>query len=323
MTPRWIFGAALGLASLLTLPASTPAQLRTVKVACTSKVVLDNLPLFVGMQMKFFEEVGIKLEPSYFRGGGEVVRAITTHSVAFGATPSASAVLIATARGEPLKIVSGSAAPLTGVVWLVLPDSPLKSVKDLKGKKAGFSTPGSLTHTVILSVLREEGLEKDVQLVRVGSPGDSWAAVKNKVVDAGWHVSPAFYALILKQEARVLFDSSPYIKHYQQTVVTAMEDVIRKDPELIRSFLRARAKAVRFIWDNPEETIAIWARELQLPLEAIRLAYRDLPRGYYETGAPKEENLKGALQEVMDAGAIKQPLDLKKLMDLSFLPTGR
>ncbi len=320
MTRRWIIGATLGLAALLTIPAASFAQLRTVKVACTSKVVLDNLPLFVGMRMKFFEEAGIKLEPSYFRGGGEVVRAITTHSVDFGATPSASAVLIAAAKGEPMKIVSGSAAPLTGVVWLVLPDSPLKSVKDLKGKKVGFSSPGSLTHTVIQSVLREEGLEKDVQLVRVGSPGDSWAAVKNRVVDAGWHVSPAFYALILSKEARVLFDSSPYVKHYQQTVVAAMEDVIRKEPELIRAFLKARARAVKFIWENPEPTAQIWAEELQIPLEAARLAYKDLPRGYYETGAPKEENLKGALQEVMEAGAVKQPPDLQKLFDLRFLP---
>jgi NitT/TauT family transport system substrate-binding protein len=313
-------GVALGLVALTTPPAASGAELRTVKVACTSKVVLDNLPIFVGMRMKLFEEVGIRLEPSYFRGGGEVVRAITTRSVDLGATPSASAVLIAAARGEPLKIVSGSAAPLTGVVWVVLPDSPLKSVKDLKGKKVGFSSPGSLTHTVIQSVLREEGLEKDVQLVRVGSPGDSWAAVKNKVVDAGWHVSPAVYALILKQEARILFDSSPYIKHYQQTVVVAMEDVIKKDPELIRNFLRARAKAVKFIWDNSEQTIRIWAEELGLPLDAVRLAYKDLPRGYYETGAPKEENLKGALQEVMEAGAVKQPLDFAKLLDLSLLP---
>ena len=63
MTRRWIIRAALGLVAFLTLPSAPGAQLRTVKVACTSKVVLDNLPLFVGMRMKFFEEAGIKLEP--------------------------------------------------------------------------------------------------------------------------------------------------------------------------------------------------------------------------------------------------------------------
>ena len=320
MKRHWKTALLIGLVALLAFPALTEAQLKTVKVACTSKVVVDNLPIFVGMHMKFFEEVGIKLEPSYFRGGGEVVRAITTRSVDLGATPAATAVLIAIAKGEPMKILSSNLAPLVGVVWLVEADSPLKSVKDLRGKKVGFSSPGSLTHLAIQAILKKEGLEKDVELVRAGSPGDNWAAVKNKVIAAGWHILPAYHDLILKKEARVLIDGQHYVKEYQQTVVVAMEDVIKKDPEMIRNFLKARAKAVRFIKENPERTIAIWAEELKLPVEAVRLAYKDLNPDFFEIGAPKMENLKGALQEALDTGAIKEPLDLTKIQDLRFLP---
>ncbi len=320
MSRRWTITILALLIGLFAVPVVVHAQLRTVKVAATSKDVLDNLPLFVGVRGGIFQEAGLKLEIFYFRGGGEVVRAITTRSVDIGATPAASAVLIAFARGEPLRIVSGSAAPIFGVVWVVPADSPIKSVKDLKGKKVGFSSPGSLTHTVIQSILRKEGLEKDVQLVRVGAPGDSWAAVKNKVVDAGWHVSPSVYNLIMKQEARILFDAADYIKDYQQTVVAVMEDVIKKDPEMIRNFLKARTKAVQFIREYPERTIAIWAEELEIPVEAVRLAYKDLNIAYYETDVPKEANMKGALQEVMESGAIKEPVDFKKLIDPRFLP---
>jgi NitT/TauT family transport system substrate-binding protein len=317
---RTILAAIIGLVALLGVAQVVQAQPKTVKVAATSKDVLDNLPLFVGARMGFFEEVGMKLDISYFRGGGEVVRGITTRSVDIGATPAASAVLIAVSKGEPLKIISGSGAPMAGVLWIVAADSPIKSVKDLKGRKVGFSSPGSLTHTVIQTVLRKEGLEKDVELVRVGSPGDSWAAVKNKIVDSGWHVSPVVYNLIMKKEARIIIDASKYVDHYQQTIVVAMEDVIKKDPDMIRNFLRARAKAVKFISDNAEKTVSIWAEELKIPVEAARLAYRDLPKGYYETGAPKMENLKGALQEVMDSGAVKEPLDFSKILDPRFLP---
>jgi len=320
MAARWVIAVLTGFVVFALGASPGWSQPRTVKVAATSKVVLDNLPLFVGVKMGFFEEAGQKLDISYFRGGGEVVRAITTGSVDLGATPAASAVLIAAAKGERLKIVSGSGAPMAGVVWVVEPGSPIRSVADLKGKKVGFSSPGSVTHTVIQAILRKEGLEKDVELVRVGSPGDSWAAVKNKVVDSGWHVSPPIYGLIMKNEARIVIDAAKYIDDYQQTVVAAMEEAIDKDPELIRNFLRARAKAVKFISDEPEKTASIWAEELKIPLEAARLAYRDLPKGYYEAGAPKMKNLKGALQEAMDAGAIKEPLDLAKVLDLRFLP---
>jgi NitT/TauT family transport system substrate-binding protein len=321
MGKTWhIFALGLSLLVFSITPFDAHGQLKTVKVAATSKDVLDNLPLFVGMRMGFFEEAGMKLDVSYFRGGGDVVRGITTRSVDIGATPTASAVFIAISKGEPMKIVSGSGAPMAGVVWVVEVSSPIKSVKDLKGKKVGFSSPGSLTHTVIQTILKKEGLEKDVELVRVGTPGDSWAALKNRVVDSGWHVSPQIYTPIIKKEARIIIDASKYIDAYQQTIVVAMEDVIKKDPEMIRSFLKARARAVKFISDNPEKTASIWAEELSIPIEASRLALKDLPSGYYETGAPKMENLKGAQQEVLDSGAIKTPLDLSKILDLRFLP---
>ncbi len=320
MMQRMKIGFSVILMSLFLFPLTGNAQLKSVKIAATSKDILDNLPLFVGVRMGYFEEVGQKLEISYFRGGGEVLRAITTHSVDIGATPAASAVLIAAAKGEPLKIVSSSLAPLAGVVWVVPVDSPIKSIKDLKGKKAGYSSPGSLTYTVLQTILRKEGLEKDVQLVRVGSPGDSWAAVKNKLVDTGWHVVPAVYNLIAKKEARVLFDGSDYIKDYQQTVVAVMEDVAKRDPQMIRNFLKARAKAIKFIGEDAERTAAIWAEELQLPIEVTRLALKNVKTSHYETVRPSDANMKGALQEVMDSGAIKQPPDLKKLIDPSFLP---
>lgn len=317
---RMVSALIIGLIGLLGLAPVAQAKPKTVKVAATSKVVLDNLPLFVGMRMGFFEKAGLKVDISYFKGGGDVVRPITTGSVEIGATPAASAVLIAFSKGEPIRIISSSAAPIGGVVWVVRADSPIKSVKDFKGKKVGFSTPGSLTHTVIQAILKQEGLETDVMLVRVGSPGDSWAAVKNGVVDAGWHVSPAVYPLILKKEARIVIDAAHYIKAYQSTVVAAMEDVIKKEPDMLRNFLRAREQAVKFIHENSERTISIWAEELKIPVEAARLAYKDLPKGYFETGAPKEGDLKGALKEVMDSGAVKDPLDFGKILDLRFLP---
>jgi len=321
MSTRWkTFAAITGLFALLALPLDSLAQLKPVKVALTSKEVLDNVIFFVADKMGFFKEVGIDYQPSYFRGGGEVVRALTTGAAEISGTNSPAGLMIAAAKGEPIKIVSGGEAPLVGIYWIVKMDSPLKSVKDLKGKKVGFSSPGSVTHTTITAILRAEGLEKETQIVRVGTPGDSWASVVNGVVDAGWHVSPSVYNLIQKKEARILINGANYIKHYQQAVVAAMDGVIKRDPDMIRNFLKARAKAIKFFWDNPEKTISIWAEELKLPVEVIQLAYKDIPRDFFETGAPKTENLMGSMDEAIGAGAMKEPLDLKKVLDLRFLP---
>ena len=309
----------LGLAVLLAFPSLAPAQLKTVRVATAHKDTTANLPLFVGIHMKFFEEAGLKIEPSYFRGGGEVIRAVTTRSAEITHNAAPGATLIAISKGEPVKIVAGNTAP-PAILWVVPADSPIKSIKDLKGKKVGFSTPGSVTHGIIQLILKKEGLEKDVTLVKAGGPGDNWAAVKNKLIDAGWHVGPGVYNLIVKNEARVLIYPAQYVKEYQETIIMTTDDVINKDPEMIRNYLRARAKAVNFIWDNPEKAIAIWVEEMKLPPEVLRLALKDTPRNYWDTGAPKPENLRAAIQEVLDIGAIKEPLDPAKVQDLRFVP---
>jgi NitT/TauT family transport system substrate-binding protein len=320
MTRSAAIAAGLALAALAGGPDPGRAEPKLVKVALTSRENLDNLPIFVALRQGFFAEVGLTVEPSFFRGGGEVVRAITTRSVDIGATPAASAVLIAAARGEPIKILSGGTAPLVGIVWIVAADSPIQTVQDLRGKKVGFSSPGSVTHVALQTILRAERLDQDVQVVRVGSPGDSWAAVKNKMVDAGWHISPAVYQLLTSNEARIVIDGTRYIRQYQQTVVAAMDDVLRRDPAMVRSFLGARARAVKFIVEEPDKTIDLWANELGLPVTAVRLAYKNLPPGAYEAGPPKRENLEATLAEVRDTGAIKQLPDLRTILDLSYLP---
>jgi NitT/TauT family transport system substrate-binding protein len=280
---------------------------------------MDNLPYFVGIKMGFFKEVGINLEPSYFRGGGDVVRGVTTAATDLAGSAAPSAVFIAASKGEPLKVISGNVGQLV-IVWVVKAKAPYKSIKDLKGKKIGFSSPGSVTHTTIQAILKAEGMEKDVEIVRAGTPGENWTAVNNGVIDAGWHVSPGVYNLISKGEARIIITASNYIKDYTQSSVAAMEPVIEKNQEMIRNLLRARAKAVKFISDSPDKTMAVWSEELKLPIEIIRLAYKDLPKGVYEVGAPKTESLMGSMREAIGAGGMKEPLDLKKVTDFRFIP---
>jgi len=170
MNVRVKLALGVGALLLLTVPGWASAQLKTVRVTTAHREITANLPLFVGMHMKFFEEVGLRIEPSYFRGGGEVIRAITTRSADISHNAATAATLIAISRGERLKIVSGNTTS-PSIVWVVPADSPIKSIKDLKGKKVGFSTPGSVTHIIIQAILKklasicEEG-QKGLKIVK-------------------------------------------------------------------------------------------------------------------------------------------------------------
>ena len=68
---------------------------------------------------------------------------------------------------------------------VVNPDSPIQSVRDLKGKRVGVNDLGSGGVTYLRARLKEAGMSlNDVQLLSVGYGTPSFEALKNKSVDA-------------------------------------------------------------------------------------------------------------------------------------------
>ena len=69
-------------------------------------------------------------------------------------------------------------------VWAVKPDSPIKSVADLKGKKFGYTNPRSTSQGLATLVLQSAGLKtEDVELVKTGGFGEGIAALDAGLVD--------------------------------------------------------------------------------------------------------------------------------------------
>src|SRR5215467_15664058 len=102
-------------------------------------------------QMKFAETHGLNVEWVKFAEVNGPTRAIVSNAidVAFAA-PSTNSMGIA-ADGVPVKIVL---ATQIAEAQIVVPEgSPLKSVRDLKGKKIGMSPPASATHAITKAIL--------------------------------------------------------------------------------------------------------------------------------------------------------------------------
>ena len=68
---------------------------------------------------------------------------------------------------------------------VVNPDSPIQSVRDLKGKRVGVNDLGSGSAIYLRACLKQAGMSlNDVQLLSVGYGTPSFVALKNKSVDA-------------------------------------------------------------------------------------------------------------------------------------------
>jgi NitT/TauT family transport system substrate-binding protein len=309
---------AVVLASAFGASSNSFAQLTTVKLAAPTPGVMENLPLFMARDGGIFEKHGLKVEVFHF-SGGDLVRAASTGAVDI-AYPGASAVIMAIARGEPLKIISSASDGSFGTVWIVAPNSPLKSVKDLAGKRVGISRPGSVSHVIAQRVLEVEGLVGKAELVPTGGLGESLQAMRTGRVDSAWNSAPTVYELIKKDQARILFRAIEYFKEYQQGAVAASVTYLKSKPEVAKAFLAGLAEGIEALTARRADAIRINAKAMGLSEEVIAAALDDMPKGLLRVGIPKHVNLEAAIEEAVQAGGLTRRPTYEELVDASYLP---
>ena len=170
--------------NLIAASLAAPAVMRARTAAADTVVIrMGALKLIHSITPYFYERFlpdGYRLEIIPFESPTDGKSAVVTKSVDFGTFGIAAAILGAAAH-EPV-VVFGSECN-KGMAVVARKDSPIASLKDLKGKRVAI-WPGSTQEVFILERLHMEGMTiKDVESVRV-SFSEMPAALARGDVDA-------------------------------------------------------------------------------------------------------------------------------------------
>ena len=142
----------------------------------------------------------------------------------------------------------------------VLPDSPIKTAADLKGKLLGLSHTGNPVEPMLNAYLAEFGVTRDsVRTQVIGNTLPAAEALKNKQVDASMQVSMSVAGW---REAGYQARYLPEPKQFEKIIgaSVAVKRSALADPErrsVIVRFLRAWAKSAAFVKANPEAAVAL------------------------------------------------------------------
>src|SRR5258706_1658332 len=137
-----LFASGIALAS--GLPAAASAQeLKKVRVG---KAIISSFPfsgLELGTKQGIWKSVGLDAEISTFAGDGRLQQALTAGSIdfGFGSGPGMGYA----AKGVPAHAVAAVANRPANMALVVAKGSRVTNMAELKGKRIGASTPGSLT----------------------------------------------------------------------------------------------------------------------------------------------------------------------------------
>jgi len=214
-----------------------------------------------GETLGFFKEEGIKIDYVSIQGTGVLLPQVANGSVEFGIM-NADLAVIAASKGEPFPVTFFyNFYPRNIFEFVVLQDSPIEELKDLKGKKLGVGalTWGNLPMSRMM--LRDAGLTwmKDVQVLPVGVGPAAWARLKNGSVDA-LNLPSTQHEMMAQAGTPIRRLAIP--EEFQNVFsngVAASNKLIQENPKLIEGMGRAIAKSQVACMANYEACVrAYW-----------------------------------------------------------------
>ncbi|WP_377154547.1 aliphatic sulfonate ABC transporter substrate-binding protein [Roseateles sp. UC29_93] len=141
-----------------------------------------------------------------FPAGPQLLEAFNVDAVDIGVTGAPPPIFAQAARTDFVYIAAEPGQPHSEAI-LVKPDSPLRGVADLKGRRVGLQK-GSSSHYLLLASLAKAGLQlRDVSPVFL-SPADARAAFERGAIDAWVVWDPYLTFAQAATQARVLADFS-------------------------------------------------------------------------------------------------------------------
>lgn len=192
-------------------------------------------------------------------GGPPDIQTVVTHDVDFGAAFT-GAIIKLRAAGLPIKsvITSYGTDNATYFGHFVTEDSPIKTARDLIGKKIGVNTLGAHSDFIIREYLARNGLMpqeiEQVELVVI-PPVNAEQALRNHQLDAVALNGVLKDLAIQRGGLRSLFTDLELFGPFNAGSYVFTEDFIAQNPDTVAKFVEATAKAIEWARDTPKEEV--------------------------------------------------------------------
>jgi len=233
----------------------------------------DHAPLYVAHEKGFFREAGLKvrmIEPGDPNSPPRLVAA-GRYELAISYQPQ---LHMQVDKGLPLvRVGTLIGTPLNSLV--VLKSGPIKSIRDLKGRKIGYSV-GGFEEALLRAMLAKHGMKmSDVTLVNVNfSLSPALMAGRVDAVIGAFRNFELNQMEIEGQPGRAFFPEREGVPAYDELIFVAHRKFVA-DPRLPR-FLKAVKRGVAELRRDPQASWKLFIKDRRkLNNELNRRAWRD------------------------------------------------
>ncbi|MDR9794629.1 ABC transporter substrate-binding protein [Aeribacillus pallidus] len=191
--------------------------------------------------------------------GPQDIQTAATGEIHFGGAFN-GAIIKLKASGAPIKAVISyyGSDEDTFSGFYTLEDSPIREARDLIGKKVGMNTLGAHHEFVLKEYLRQNGLtEEEIKKVTIVviPPVNAEQALRNKQIDVAVLGGMLRDRALERGGIRKLFSDYDLFGAFNAGSYVFTEKFIKENPNTVRKFVEATAKAIEWARSTPREEV--------------------------------------------------------------------
>lgn len=284
-----VFSTVFPLLAVLTLAGPIPtessaaaAKPTTVKVGMIP--IAAHLPYFTAIEKGFFAEEGLKVQSVTIFSAPKELEALAARSIQIGIINVAS-FLMAASRGFDIKMVAmpyhndctrppgapGSGYSGAAAVFMVMKGSPIRSAKDLEGKKVGIFGVKSLDWFLAAEWMRKKGADVE-KVIWLEAPFPKLPSLLTSGQVVAADMAEPFKTELLAQGKADILDAYFCVAKENTTMAffAALSPWIKNNGETLNKFVRAINKGVDYVTRHREERAQIGAKYTRVKAEVLR-----------------------------------------------------
>ncbi|MEP7475164.1 sulfonate ABC transporter substrate-binding protein [Acinetobacter baumannii] len=217
---------------------------------------------------KALKDQGVQVKWVEFPAGPQLLEGLNVGSVSLGEAGEAPPIFAQAANPNLVYVANQPAAPKAEAL-LVQKDSPIQSIKDLKGKRVALNK-GSNVHYLLLKVLEANHLSlSDIQPVYL-PPSDARAAFEKGAVDA-WVIWDPFFAAAEHQiQARVLATGENLVSNHQ--FYLADRKFAENNPKVLNTVVQTLNQTTEWVSTHQDEAAKLLEKPTALEFDVLKTA---------------------------------------------------
>ncbi|WP_245228439.1 ABC transporter substrate-binding protein [Vibrio mytili] len=216
----------------------------------------DKAPVFVGVQQGFFADEDLDVKILGGKGSTDAITKVATGTADIGSADIVALMVAKANDNVPVKAVYSifNKAPYA---FYTLDSSDIESVKDVSGKTI-VTSPFTSANVFLPIMLKKNGVDENSIKVLKADPGalNPMLITGQSDVMISWMTDRVKNTEQAEQAGKKLnvlpwYDAG--LEFYSSSII-ASDKFMSENPDVVKRFIKAYAKAVEYTWTNPEQS---------------------------------------------------------------------